>query len=151
MAGLTRPGRLALGAAGVLLVAAAIFAWRRGQQSAVPEALVRQPPLPRRVEVEVLNGGGRSGAAREAAIRLRHGRLDVVLIENAPLALRDTTRRHPLVLVRRGDTTGVGRIRELYDSIEVRDAPDPRPLVDLTVVIGRGEPGVEPKRSVDNP
>lgn len=93
-------------------------------------------PLPRRVEVQVLNGGTIAGAARAATAVIRRGGLDVVLFGDARDSLRDSARRVPLVLVRRGDTTGVGRLRELFDTVEVRDAPDPRPLVDLTVVIG---------------
>lgn len=95
-------------------------------------------PLARRVEVQVLNGGTIPGEARAATVRIRTAGLDVVLFGDARDSLRDSTRQVPLVLVRRGDTTGVGRLRELFDTVEVRDAPDARPLVDLTVVIGGG-------------
>lgn len=92
-------------------------------------------PLPRTVTVEVLNGGDISGAARDAALRLRRGHLDVVGWSNAPAALRDTTVDVIRILVRRGDTTGTGRIAEVLGPTEVIDQPDERRLVDLTVVI----------------
>jgi hypothetical protein len=141
---------------GVALLAVGAGWWWRGRPDrAPPLGTPRYPPLPRRVEVEVLNGGGVSGAARVAALWLRTGGLDVVLIENAPASLRDTTRAAPLVLVRRNDTTGVGRVREVLGEVEVRDAPDPRPLVDLTVVVGRAsrdrEPWVAAMRSDPKP
>jgi hypothetical protein len=41
------------------------------------------------------------------------------------------------VLVRRGDTTGAGRVAEVFGSIDLVDAPDARRLVDLTVVVPR--------------
>lgn len=101
-------------------------------------------PLARRVEVQVLNGGTIPGEARAATVRIRAAGLDVVLFGDARDSLRDSTRQVPLVLVRRGDTTGVGRLRELFDTVEVRDAPDARPLVDLTVVFGGGRSDREP-------
>lgn len=82
---------------------------------------------------------------------IRRAGLDVVLFGDARDSLRDSTRQIPLILVRRGDTTGTGRLRELFDSVEVRVAPDARPLVDLTVVFGQPpvneEPSKESRRS----
>lgn len=138
--------------AGGVVLALAITAWlvRRSTPVGGP-AEVEWPPLPRRVEVEVLNGGTVDLAARLVTAHLRRGGLDVVMFENAPAELRDSLRADPLVLVRRGDTTGVGRIAEVIGPIEVRDAPDPKPLVDLTVVVGTrvdpGEPGTRTSRS----
>lgn len=94
------------------------------------------PSLPHRVTVEVLNAGNTVGAARIATARLRRGGLDVVSFRNAGPEERDSTLLGPLVLVRRSDTTGVGRIREVLGPVEVHDLPDPRPLVDLTVIVG---------------
>ncbi|MEZ4378136.1 MAG: LytR C-terminal domain-containing protein [Gemmatimonadales bacterium] len=132
---------LAGGAIGVLLLAPWVL---RRPDPAGDTARAEWPPLPRRVEVEVLNGGTVDLAARIVTAHLRRGGLDVVLYDNAPPEWRDSLRIDPLVLVRRGDTTGVGRIRDVLGPIEVRDVPDPKPLVDLTVVVGarveRGEP-----------
>lgn len=96
------------------------------------------PPLERTVTVEVWNGGGVPGAARDVALRLRTGGLDVVNWENAPSAWRDTTPGPVRILVRGGDTVGTGRIAEVLGATEVIEAPDPTRLVDLTVVVGRG-------------
>jgi hypothetical protein len=97
----------------------------------------RPDPLPRPVTVEVWNGGGVPGAARDAALRLRRGGLDVVHWENAPAAHRDTAFGPVRVLVRGGDTLGTGRVAEVLGATEVIDAPDPTRLVDLTVVVRR--------------
>lgn len=92
-------------------------------------------PLPRVVTVEVWNGGGTAGAARDAALRLRRARLDVVAWGNAPDALQDSSIHDVRILVRRGDTAGAGRVAEVLGATRVIDAPDARRLVDLTVVI----------------
>ena len=98
------------------------------------------PPLPRRVTVQVRNAGGHDGGARAATVQLRVGGLDVVLFDDAPPALRDPTRRTHRILVRRGDTLGVGRIIDVLGPSEVEDAPDASVLVDLTVLVARPTP-----------
>ena len=98
------------------------------------------PPLPRRVTVQVRNAGGHDGGARAATMQLRAGGLDVVLFDDAPPALRDPARRTHRILVRRGDTLGVGRVIELLGPAEVEDAPDGTVLVDLTVLVSRPAP-----------
>ena len=97
-------------------------------------ALVGWPPLPRRVTVEVLNASGLDGFARVGMARLRRVGLDVVSTGNATASQRaaGTT----VVLVRRGDTTGTGRVLAAYPKASVRDEPSSTPLVDLTVVLG---------------
>ena len=133
-------------AAALTLAAAlvALIAWR-ATRTGDANALVQEPewePLPRIVTAEVQNGGDIPGAARDAALRLRRARLDVVSWGNAPAALKDTVTTRVRVLVRRGDTTGAGRVAEVFGDAEVLDAPDPRRLVDLTIVVPRriGEP-----------
>ncbi len=116
--------------------------WRfthRAAAANTPWAEPTWPPLPRRITVEVLNGGGTPGEARDAALRLRRGGLDVVAWGNAPESLRDTTSATVRVLLRTGDTAGTGRIAEVLGSADVRDAPDPTRLVDLTVVVPRDD------------
>jgi hypothetical protein len=140
---MTGKQRVAVGLGVLTVVAAGVWLSTQGRRDLTP-ARAQWPPLPHRVEVEVLNGGTVEQAARVATSQLRLGGLDVVLFDNAPAALRDSTRTDPLVLIRRGDTTGVGRVREILGPIEVRDAPDPRPMVDLTVVVGRRDRPAEP-------
>ncbi len=134
------------GGAVLAIVAAVTLALRTRSASGTTDgARVTWQPLSRRVEVQVLNGGTVPGLALAMTRRIRATGLDVVLIGDAGDALRDSTRRAPLVLVRRGDTSGVGRLRELFDTVEVRDAPDARPLVDLTVVFGGGRADRKPQ------
>ncbi len=141
-----RPMRPMLwGLAVFAVIAAGVLAFRtRTESGRADGSRVAWKPLSHRVEVQVLNGGTVPGLALAMTRRIRATGLDVVLIGDAGDALRDSTRHVPLVLVRRGDTTGVGRLRELFDTVELRDAPDARPLVDLTVVFGGGRSDREP-------
>ncbi len=133
-------------AAGILALAAVavVVVMLRGEKRDVREssntAEREWQPLSREIAVEVWNGGGSGGAAIDAVRRLRHARLDVVQWGNAPPAMRDTTRYQHRVLVRRGDTTGAGRVIEALGDAEVIDAPDRERLVDLTVIVGRRSP-----------
>lgn len=132
--------RIHVGAIAVTTVAVVIVAWRATGADGTATGPVQErawTPLRRTVTVEVFNGGGTPGAARDAGLRLRRARLDVVSWSNAPAALMDTTSDVVRVLVRRGDTTGAGRVAEALGSIEVIDQPDARRLVDLTVVVPR--------------
>ena len=98
----------------------------------------RQPgwtPLSHKVRIEVLNASTLPGAARVGTLLLRHAGLDVVQSRNAESSLRGLDRNR--IAVRRGDTTGVGRIIEVLGGAEVIDAPDKNWLVDLTVILGR--------------
>jgi hypothetical protein len=123
----------ALGLACVVLVAG--VAWRvTYRQAPGTVGIVVADSLPRHVRVEVMNSAAPLGAAGRATTLLRHGGLDVVLRTNAPAALRG--RRENEVLVRRGDTTGVGRIIDVLGPAVVSDAPDSTRLVELTVLLG---------------
>ncbi|MBP6443422.1 MAG: LytR C-terminal domain-containing protein [Gemmatimonadales bacterium] len=124
---------------GALVVAVVVFALSRGGPAApkgvdVDSALVGLPPLPRRVTVEVLNASGVDGLARVGMARLRRVGLDVVGTGNATAAQREAG--VTMVLIRRGDSTGVGRVLAAYPKAMVRDEPSSTPLVDLTMVLG---------------
>lgn len=126
--------------AAVALVVVIVLAWRatRGTPGLASAAGERTwPPLPHVVTVEVLNGGGSAGAARDAALRLRRAGLDVVSWGNAPESLRDSVTTQVRVFLRLGDSTGSGRVAEVLGSTEVRADLDDTRLVDLTVVIPR--------------
>jgi hypothetical protein len=129
--------RRAAAAMVVVLVVTAAAWWARGDGDDGPVDARTWEPLPRRVVVEVWNGGGSEGAARDAALRLRRGQLDVVGWGNAPEALRDTLSDSVRILVRLGDTTGVGRIAEVLGPARITEARDSTRLVDLTVVVPR--------------
>jgi hypothetical protein len=121
------------------LVALVVVAWLAARSTDAGRAAGerRWAPLPRTVTVEVWNGGGVAGAARDAALRLRRGGLDVVNWENAPPSMRDTLPGPIHILVRAGDTAGTGRVAEVLGPSEVIDAPDATRLVDLTVIVPR--------------
>jgi hypothetical protein len=128
-------GRIAwtLGASALVVVAGAGFLlWSRHQATVTlaPAAV----PLGHKVTVEVLNTTTAPGIARVARDVVRHGGLDVVYFGSAEAKLRG--RAQSEVLVRRGDTTGVGRIIEVIGPVVVTDAPDRSRDVDLTLLIG---------------
>lgn len=108
---------------------------RRGGAGVASGDLPAMADLPRKVTVEVLNSGGNVGAARLGMLVLRRARLDVVSFGNADSAQSGRIRNQ--VLIRRGDTTGVGRVIEALGNAEVIDAPDSTRLVDLTVLLGK--------------
>ncbi len=126
-----------LGAAAIVVVAIVVVigvrSLRRKPESA--SSGPSWPALPHRVRVEVLNGGKVPGAARDGTILLRHAGLDVVNWGDAGSAVSGNERTQ--VLVRRGDTTGAGRVREVLGPVDVIEAPDASRLVELTVVLGK--------------
>lgn len=86
------------------------------------------------IQVEVLNGSGRSGLARQAARHLRRRGLDVVLFGNAgsgPPA--DTTR----VILRRGKRDRMEQVRGALGVGRMEVALDSLRRVDVTVILGR--------------
>jgi hypothetical protein len=133
---LLKPVLRAAGVVAILgLLALATWAWRRTQAPAPGPKQAARPDLPHHVTVEVFNSGGKVGAARVGMLLLRRARLDVVYFGNADSALAGRARNQ--VLVRRRDTTGVGRVIEALGDAEVIDAPDSARLVDLTVLLGK--------------
>ena len=115
--------------AGVLL-GSSISQWWQPPAPGVAPALL--PIFQGRIRVEVLNGGGLSGVARDATAALRDLGLDVVYYGNA-----ETFSQDPSVVMDR-----VGRLetaRKVADALgirEVRSEPDSNLFVDLTVRLG---------------
>lgn len=133
-------GGLLLLACGVIWIVA-----RKGTAKATAVVATR-PDLPHRVTVEVHNTTNVSGMARVGREAVRHAGVDVVQFGNG-----DSVEGHPArneVLVRRGDTTGVGRILDALGGGVMVDAPDRFRMVDLTVLLGtdflRGRTGARP-------
>ena len=96
-----------------------------------------EPPLPRvlfsyRVRVEVLNGGGESGVARQATVLLRDRGLDVVYYGNAETFSSDPS----VVLDRVGRLEAARKVADALGIREVRSEPDSNLFVDLTVRLG---------------
>lgn len=86
-----------------------------------------------RVIVQVLNAAGADGLARETTRRLRRRGFDVVDYGTASLDTLSVTR----IIIRRGDSTPAGRVRDALGAGEIVAEPDPRLLVDVSVLVGR--------------
>ena len=109
-----------------------------GRQSAAAAkgTELAQPLDSRRVIVEVLNPGKQVGIARSVTLRLRQQGLDVVYFGNLTDSVLARRERN-LIYVRRGDTTGVGRVIAAIGDAEIVDRADATRLVDLSVIPGR--------------
>lgn len=84
------------------------------------------------LRVEVLNGSGRPGLAREGTQALREAGVDVVYFGNAARFDHSTS----VVLHRRGDVDATRRLAARAGIQEVREAPDSSLLVDASVILG---------------
>ncbi|HEY3935249.1 MAG TPA: LytR C-terminal domain-containing protein [Gemmatimonadales bacterium] len=110
--------------------------WIARERPAAPRSVAANsvPDSFPHVTVEVLNATKTPGLALAATLRLRHLRLDVVYYGNADSG--HGTRSRNAILVRRGDTTGVGRAIAALGSADVVPAPDTTRLVDLSIMLG---------------
>jgi len=88
--------------------------------------------------VEVLNGSGETGLARETTRHLRREGIDVVSFGTASADTFQVTR----LLVRRGDSAVGWRVRDALGAGALSLAPDPDLLLDVTVVLGADLVGV---------
>jgi hypothetical protein len=116
-------------AAGALL-GSALSQWGVGPPST--PATPQRPPLEGRVRVEVLNGGGESGVARDATAALRDVGYDVVYYGNAETFTEDPS----VVLDRVGDVDPARWAADVLGIRDVRSAPDSNRYVDVTVRLG---------------
>jgi len=85
------------------------------------------------IRVEVLNGCGRGGIAFQVAQDLRKEGLDVVNIGNA----RNFKYRKTLILNKSGKKGLAGKVARAIGCGEPQDRIEKKPLVDVTVIIGR--------------
>ncbi|UCG84753.1 MAG: LytR C-terminal domain-containing protein [Gemmatimonadota bacterium] len=121
-----------IAAAVVVLVLATSLVWwlaARGR----PATRFPVPGEDRRVVVEVLNGTTVVGLARVMTTELRRAGIDVVYFGNWRESALDST----LILIRRGDSSFAGVIRDAIGAGRVVLDPDPRLLLDASVVLGR--------------
>jgi len=103
--------------------------------SSVPDAPgTANPPasVPQgRIRVEVLNGGGQAGRARQATERLRDAGFDVVFFGNGPAVERSR------VVARLGNAMGAASgVARALGIGEVEVAPDSTRFVEVTVHLG---------------
>ncbi len=123
---------LAVAALAAAAVVAGAALWWMSREADVDARVYPIPGEVAHLTVEVLNGAGIDGLAAATTRRLRRAGIDVVFYGTAPVDTVTATR----ILVRRGDTTMVGRIREVLGTgIAVR-APDSTLLLDVTVLLG---------------
>ncbi len=85
-----------------------------------------------RIRVEVLNGAGVSGLARETTEFLRAGGFDVVYYGNASGQTRDST----VILDRGLDPDGVARVAAALGVDRVQLVPDTTLYLEATVILG---------------
>ena len=85
-----------------------------------------------RIRVEVLNGGGHAGAAREATDQLRDLGFDVVFFGNAGSFDRDSS----VVLDRMGHIESARDVADALGIRNVRSEPDSNLYLDVSVVLG---------------
>lgn len=93
-----------------------------------------------RIRVEVLNGSGRAGLAREATRRLRDHGFDVVFYGNASSFDQETS----AVIARLGDLDAASDIAGVLGIDAVSDEPDATRLLDVTVILGLDWPPPDP-------
>jgi hypothetical protein len=121
--------KLALLATLMIFAVALGFLWPRSEPRPTRAFAV---PSPRgRVQVEVLNGSRRQGAARTATRMLRHQGLDVVFLGNAD-SMADSTR----VIVRRGDPDKARYVAQALGAGKVVVETDTFRRVDVSVILG---------------
>ena len=121
-------GLIAIGLAG-----AGFALWWRAHTS---RAVGFSGPIPGerdRVVVEVLTTTRSVGLARSATRVLRSAGIDVVYFGSDSGAVVDSTQ----VLLRRGSLAAAARVARALGIGAVRQLPDPRRLVDVTVRLGR--------------
>lgn len=98
-------------------------------------------PVTRTMTVEVLNGAGRAGLARDATHRLRGDGFDVVFYGNAARFDHPTS----MVLARTGDLARAREVAAALGIDSVAADPDASLLLDVTVVLGADWPPPTPK------
>ncbi len=116
-------------AAGALLGSALSQWWEEAPPLETPDPA---PRIQGRVTVEVLNGAGRSGMAREATGALRDLGFDVVYYGNAETFTNDPS----VVLDRVGRSEAARWTAQALGIREIRSAPDSSRYVDVTVRLG---------------
>jgi hypothetical protein len=138
----------------VLLVAALAGSAAMGFFQPRPAAEVPPPPEAvidgDRLRVEVLNGAGVPGLARDVTRLLRQRNFDVVFYGNAPGGARDTS----VVIDRVGRIEDAQRVADALGIEVVRSAPDTTLYLEATVVLGRDwmtEPDDAPEPDPDEP
>ena len=117
-----------------LLAAVALILWGRTTGGAGEQSSAAMT-VPGGLMAEVLNGTGRPGLARAVTHELRTQGIDVVYYGNAPAQVDST-----VILVRRGPGQAGLTVRAALPVGLVRNEPDARRYVDVSVVLGADYP-----------
>ena len=126
-------------AGGLALAGIAVLAWWLAIRGDTPGDIAYPVPGERFPStVEVLNGTSVDGLAREVTQRLRRRGVDVVYFGSAAGEPVDST----LVIVRRGDSAAGVAVRSVLGLGRIVLEPDPRLLLDVTIVLGADAAGV---------
>ena len=120
----------------VAAFAVSLFARLSGGDGALPTPAARAVGDPAEVRVEVLNGAGTSGLARDATHRLRGLGFDVVYFGNAT----NFDRGRSVVLDRTGSVDPARAVAASLGIDSVATARDTTLLLDVTVVLGEDWP-----------
>jgi hypothetical protein len=106
--------------------------------SLAPDSALTAAPA---IRIEVLNGAGRAGLARDATHRLRGHGFDVVFFGNAGRFDHTTS----VVLARTGDLEGARAVAASLGIDSVAVDPDAALLLDATVILGADWPPPVPE------
>jgi hypothetical protein len=137
---------LSLGLAAAFLVSALAETGRdRSVDTLAPvtDGDARTLPTAAPVRIEVLNGAGVAGLARDATQRLRAAGFDVVFFGNAGRF----DHHHSFVLDRTGDPTRAGAVAAALGIDSIATALDSTLFLDATVVLGTDWPPPPPDAS----
>jgi hypothetical protein len=130
-----RSAGLALTLAAVLVLVGSMVAGLRPQPTATPWPSASIPagsgPEPERIRVEVLNGAGVAGLARDVTERLRRDGFDVVYYGNAGRLARDST----TVLDRIGNPVASSRVAAALGIELIEVAIDTTLYLEATVIL----------------
>jgi hypothetical protein len=128
---------LALALLAVAAFVVSFIAGVRGRvRAADPSATALDAAGSPRVRIEVLNGAGRAGIAREATERLRDGGFDVVYFGNA----REFGRDSSVVIDRVGKDAAARAVAAALGIATVQSSPDSTLLLEVTVILGTDWP-----------
>ena len=122
--------RAAVALLGVAVVVAVAWMLTQRATGGRPDAGVPGERVP--FTVEVLNGTDVDGLARRATLHLRRAGLDVVFYGTSAESADSTT-----IIVRGTDPAAGDVVRYALGVGRIRLDPDPRLLLDVTVVVGR--------------
>ena len=124
---------------------------RAGPDGSGPAVRIPVPEVfGERIRVEVLNGGGVDGMAREVTGYLRDRGFDVVEVGNWVSFDEDST----FVVARTDDLADARRVADVMGVRRVRADPDPNLFADVSVVVGKDwspDRIVEPDPSAGGP